>query len=360
MIRPLLDAAVACVSRGELRVRHGTTVDGAASGLLVLTPGPIPTTDVYLRARVDGMPGLRVVDTLAMPATAEPAPAPGASVVVVRHAPGPWLGWLRCHRAQLAEVSLLMDDDMPAALRSPELPLGYAFRTALRHARTRRGLDDLCDRVWLSTPELCARYASWRPGLCPPLYVDGPGYAPENGASAPVYFYHGTRAHRAEIEWLVPVVREVQSRHPLAVFEVSGDAATARCFQGIPRVRVLPPMAWSSFLTLRARPGSAYRVGLAPCLPTRFNAARSHVKLFDITRLGAAGIYADRTPYRTAVRDGETGILCGDAAGEWTRAILGLLEDRPRVAAIAQAARLLAIAERDASRGWPPPRHDTG
>jgi hypothetical protein len=150
------------------------------------------------------------------------------------------------------------------------------------------------------------------------------------------------------------VVREVQSRHPLAVFEVSGDASIARLFHGIPRVRVLPPMPWTSFLALRARPGSAYRVGLAPCLPTPFNAARSPVKLFDITRLGAAGIYADRAPYRTAVRDGETGLLCVDSPAEWARSILGLLDDKPRVVAIAQAARLLARADRAANMGWPP------
>lgn len=83
------------------------------------------------------------------------------------------------------------------------------------------------------------------------------------------------------------------------------------------------------------------------------------MKLFDITRLGAAGIYADRSPYREAVRDGETGILCGDAVGEWTRTILGLLDDTPRVGAMAQAARVLAVADRLAHPGWPP-RHDPG
>ena len=76
----------------------------------------------------------------------------------------------------------------------------------------------------------------------------------------------------------------------------------------------------------------------------------------DITRLGAAGIYADRAPYRTAVRDAETGVLCGDSPAEWVRNILGLLDDKPRVVAIAQAARLLARADRAANAGWPPRR----
>lgn len=354
MIRAVLEAFANGVAGREARWLTPTSPVPLQSGLLVLSPGPIPTTDVYVRARIDPTPDCRVVDTLVVPASAEPAPAQGTAVLVVRHAPRAWLAWIRRHRESLAHVSLLMDDDMPAALRARELPLGYALRTALRHAITRRGLGGFCDGVWLSTPELCARYASWRPGLCVPLYVDGPESAAGSDAAVPVYFYHGTRAHRAEIEWLIPVVREVQLRHPLAVFEVSGDASIARLFQGIPRVRVLPPMPWSSFLALRARPGSAYRVGLAPCLPTPFNAARSHVKLFDITRLGAAGIYADRAPYRTAVRDAETGVLCGDSPAEWVRNILALLDDKPRVVAIAQAARLLARADRAANAGWPP------
>lgn len=267
MIRGVLDRIVAGLAGGEWQFRSGGTEGGIDAGLLVLTPGPIPTTDVYIRARTEGMAGLRVVDTLATPVAMEQEPPPGMAVVVVRHAPRAWLRWIRRYRARFAGVSLLMDDDMPAALRAPELPLGYALRTALRHASTRRGLDGLCDAVWLSTPTLCARHAAWRPGLCPPLYVDGPAPPEGDAGAAPVYFYHGTRAHRAEIEWLVPVVREVQSRHPRAIFEVSGDAATGRCFHGIPRVRVLPPMAWTTFLTLRPRPGSAYRVGLAPACP---------------------------------------------------------------------------------------------
>lgn len=349
-----MEALARGVAGGDSPWLRSPASAASQSGLLVLSPGQIPTTDIYVRARVGPMPDYRVVDTLGMPANSEPAPAQGTAVVVVRHAPRAWLAWVRRHRGRLAHVSLLMDDDMPAALRARELPLGYACRTAFRHATTRRGLRGLCDDVWLSTPELCARYVHWRPRLCAPLYVDGADSVEESGSEAPVYFYHGTRAHRAEIEWLVPVVREVQSRHPLAVFEVSGDASIARLLHGIPRVRVLPPMPWTSFLALRARPGSAYRVGLAPCLPTPFNAARSPVKLFDITRLGAAGIYADRAPYRIAVRDGETGLLCVDSPAEWARSILGLLDDKPRVVAIAQAARLLARADRAANMGWPP------
>lgn len=357
MIRAVLDAIAIGLAGSEAGLRAGTEPGASTAGLTVLTPGPLPTTDVYLRTRCEAMPGLRVIDTLATPPPAEPPAPAGSDVVVVRHAPRAWLAWLRRNRGQLGHVSLLMDDDMPAALRARELPLGYATRTAFRHAFTRRGLRGVCDGVWLSTPALCARYANWRPGLCTPLYVDGADPPAEDGSEAPVYFYHGTRAHRAEVEWLVPVVREVQWRHPLAVFEISGDASTARLFHGIPRVRVLPPMPWTSFLALRARPGSVYRVGLAPCLPTAFNAARSHVKLFDITRLGAAGLYADRAPYRSAVRDGETGVLCADSAAEWVRSILGLLEDRPRARAIAESARVLALADRATNTGWPPRRH---
>jgi glycosyltransferase involved in cell wall biosynthesis len=215
-----------------------------------------------------------------------------------------------------------MDDDIPAALRAPELPLGYAMKTAWRYARSRRLLSRICSEVWLSTPELMQRYAGSSPRLLEPEYV-----APQAlKKKTLVYFYHGSWAHRREIEWLVPIVKLVQEAIPDAWFEIMGTDRVKHLFRGIPRVRVVHPMPWKDYL---AYAGTVqYQIGLAPCFDTDFNRARSHSKMFDITRLGAAGIYSNVIPYAEKVIHCKTGLLCDNDPDKWVAAITLLLKNQ--------------------------------
>ena len=309
----------------------------------------MPTTDFYITSRAAIVPeGLRVIDTsMALPG--EP-PEPGARLVLVRQAPQPWLQWVARHADAFSRICYLMDDDMPAALASRELPVGYAWRTARRHRDVARLLAGICDEFWLSTPELLARYPGPRSLLCEPL----PPVSSVDAAMQPeesVYFYHGTRAHMDEIRWLVPVVARVQQMAPYAVFEIFGDARVARLFAAVPRVRVRPWMNWPDYQRYRSE--HRFRVGLAPCLDTPFNRARAPVKFFDITRMGAAGVYADLAPYAGIVRHGQTGLLCAQREGDWVEAILGLLADPNRYPDMAAAAREACEAHRRSHLVWP-------
>ena len=288
----------------------------------VLTPGEIPTTDLYLRENLRE----RFGEAVAYVNTLRTSPndfilGRGTLIVVVRYAPKKWLQWLMRRQDKLAGIALLIDDDMPSALRAPELPFRYAMKTTLRYARTRRLLGQLCNEVWVSTPELARRYARSSPRLLVPNYVESKSAGEEKS----VYFYHGTWAHRLEIEWLVSVVRQVQETIPESWFEIMGTDRVRRLYRGIPRVRVVHPMPWKDYL---AYAGTVkYQVGLAPCFDTEFNQARSHSKMFDITRVGAAGIYSNLTPYREKVIHGQTGYLCANEPDKWVAALTRLLND---------------------------------
>ncbi len=289
---------------------------------LVLSPGIIPTTDIYLRGRLETRFGVavRYVDVLKTSPN-ELRMGEDVLVVVVRHAPSCWLRWLEDQKSRLAGVVYLMDDDIPAAARTRELPFRYALKTGWRYALARRHLGRLCSEVWVSTPELAKRYARSSPKLCEPTYLG----QEKVGEPAPVYFYHGTWAHRREIEWLVPIVRQVQKTVPGAWFEITGTDRVRRLYRGIPRVRVVHPMPWKDYL---AYAGTVrYQAGLAPCFDTPFNRARSHSKMFDITRLGAAGIFSNLTPYKEKVIHGETGLLCDNVPKKWVAALTLLLTD---------------------------------
>jgi glycosyltransferase involved in cell wall biosynthesis len=291
--------------------------------VLVLAPGRIPTVDLYFRERLKALFGeaVRYVDVLKI-SPHEVTLGRDLLVVVVRHAPLGWLRWLEGQPSRIAGVAFFMDDDIPGAAGASELPLRYGVKTAWRYALNRRILGRLCSDIWVSTSTLAGRYSRSSPKLWEPEYV---GSEPIDEATA-VYFYHGSWAHRREIEWLVPVIRQVQEAVPNAFFEIMGTDRVRRLYRGIPRVRVVHPMPWKDYL---AHTGSVrYQVGLAPCFDTNFNRARSHSKVFDITRLGAAGIYSNSTPYAEKVTHGRTGWLCENVADKWVEALTLLLKNR--------------------------------
>lgn len=290
--------------------------------VLVLAHGTLPTTDIYLASRLAGVQGLpaRFVDTTVELLDSFSLPE-GTFVIIVRHSPKAWLRLLQRHRGQLAGVALLLDDDIPGVLGCPDLPLRYALKTAFRYLTTRRLFASLCDAVWVSTLFLQDKYRAVGPRLLEPLYLGTPFHAK---SQAVTYSYHGTSSHRREVAFLVEVVRRVQSRLDNAHFEIIGGAGIRRLFRGIPRVRVQHPMTWPDFLAYTASVHHA--VGLAPMLDTRFNQARSHNKLYDITRCGAAGIYSDVAVYRNNVHAG-CGIVCPNDADVWADQICHLLSD---------------------------------
>lgn len=292
--------------------------------VLVLAPGCLPSTDIYLRPRLEVRSGLavRYIDTLtAAPDSLELAP--GTFVVVVRHAPVAWLRRLSAGQENLSGVAYFMDDDIPGILASPDLPKLYAWKTAARYLSTRERLGTLCDAVWVSTSWLRTRYPAVPTRVLPPLYVGDLAERPGEGAS---YFYPGTASHRLEMRWLLGVVRGVQERLPSARFEIHCRGALARRLAAIPGVTVRAPESWPEFLANSAQ--RRHAVGLAPMLDSPFNRARSHNKFYDITRCGAAGIYSDFGAFRGQVIDGVTGRCLRNDRTLWVEEICRLLVDR--------------------------------
>lgn len=308
--------------------------------VLVLSPRELPTTHYYLEPRLAALPADAVDRGNSLsPETAGrigKMPA-GSFVVIVRHASAAVLHALLAQRGRLAGVAFLVDDDLPNAWRCRELPLAYAWRTSWRYFSHARLLARVCDRMWVSTPALAERCPVGPADavrVMPPLWH---GPAPEVAeAGNRQWFYHGTASHREEMEWLLPVVARVQSRCPEAWFEIVGNAAVARMYRPIPRVRVRPQLPWPEYY--RQSLARRMALGVAPLLERAFNRYRAPVKVFDIARLGAVGVYSDDPVFGSAVRHGETGCLVGRNPGDWAEVVEELLRDDGRRAKMFSAA----------------------
>jgi hypothetical protein len=178
----------------------------------------------------------------------------------------------------------------------------------------------------VATEVLRKRYPEARAQVLPPLALPRAGQRPDETAAAPLtMFYHGTAAHDREKRWLLKVVNGVQRRRPDTLFELSGGPDVVRLYKDIPRVRVTPPLPWPAFLERLER--TPLHIGLVPLLDSPFNGARSHTKFLEISRCGAAGIYARREPYAGVVKHEVTGVLAGDEPEDWVAAVLRLVND---------------------------------
>lgn len=317
--------------------------------IVVLHRGSNPSTDFYLRSRLTapGFPPVEYVDIETRPGDRGgilPGCAGGVFVIVCRYISPGWLKALEEARPRLAGLAFFLDDDLPAMLADRSLPLRYRYRIWQRYARHVERLSALASQLWVATPALENRYREQGAKLLPPLYIDSPA----QGEPMIRYFYHGTAAHEAEQRFLAGVVREVQRRDSRMLFEIIGGHDTRKLFRGIERVVVLHPMDWPGYLAYSS--ATRQDIGLAPLFESAANAARSHSKVYDITRSGAVGIYSRRTPYADFIRDGEDGVLLPDDAGQWVETILDLAANAGRRRAMALAARARCPAGDDAFR----------
>lgn len=218
----------------------------------------------------------------------------GDFVVIVRYLTTDWKAAIRKHRPAMSGLAYFMDDDIPDVSASRELPLKYRFKLFYYGARHFNWLMSQGSTLWVSTLYLKQKYARFQP-----LQIDPSPIHPPAGRIH--VFYHATASHAAEIAWLYPVMKSALEADPLLDFEMIGDQKTLAMYRGLPRTTVVHPMSWEAYQGFIARPGR--HIGLAPFIPSPFNAARSHTKRFDIERAGAIGIYADTGPWASSLQE---------------------------------------------------------
>ena len=275
-------------------VPQGQRAGGAGRQLLVIAAHPIPTLDYYLRELVREHPSARIAYDAEVERWCGPAPAeviaPDTRVILVRMPSSRWARVIADAGPSICEVSWLIDDDVVAAKADAWLPRDYRSRLLGEHLRFRRDFSRLIDRVWASTPRIAARFPAARVELHPPRAI-----APEPVSRWVTIFYHGTGAHRRELDFLLPIFEEVQARCQNTIIEVVGDHALYRRARSVPRMRVLHPLVWPDYLAVLA--AGKYDIGLAPLLETPFNLARSGIKALEIASIGAQGVLSARPPY---------------------------------------------------------------
>lgn len=269
-----------------------------------------------------------------------------AEIIFVRYLPSGWVRALSRGRCRPRRLVLFIDDDLLDLSAWAGTPWHYRWKLlwlARRHRRwLERRLEAGTATLWVGSAALQRKYAHWHPVLLRPR-PHPPGWAApilrqpqptsRQESLAPTepvirVFYHGSASHQPEHAWLQKLMRRLLATDSAISFEVIADRALAKGYLGLPRTQIIPPMAWPSYRLFIERPGR--HIGLAPLLPSAFNAARSYTKFFDITAAGAVGLYPRGSVYETICTHQQDGLLLPLDLERWVAEIRALAADSSR------------------------------
>lgn len=318
---------------------HGSQYEPSSEchSLLILHEGDSPTLAYFETAIKSRFPD-SVCQLVNMLVTPDLIIDEGAAMVIIRFIPPQWQQKIEQHIERLSRIVYFMDDDLfdPSALNS--LPKEYRTKIIRRSAAQHRWITQYCDDIWVSTPYLARKYAHLNPDIIPakpsPLLLCT--YQPVKIA------YHGSSSHREEKYWLRQVIEGVLALCPQASFEIFGEHEIYKLYRDLPRVSVLHPMSWQNYLAYTKT--HRLDIGLAPLLDSDFNLARGPVKFYDFVRMGAVGIYSNRSPYSDFIEQNVNGVLLENDPQKWIKALSVLINTDTKRCELARNAKNYAYS----------------
>ena len=253
----------------------------------------------------------------------------GTLVVLVRDVPPRVVNSLLQFVHLLSGISWFIDDDIPGIHLDKTLPKRYQDKLSRWYIKTRPLLEQICDRMWVSTPQLAKKYGLSGQFVLPPVQIKN------NYSSLVRCFYHGSGSHKHDWEFALRFIEEIQSRYQNTWFELIGDHSLYKATRHIPRVQVLHPMKWDDYLVMTSN--RIMDIGLAPLLDTPFNKVRSHTKFLDITRQNAIGLYSEGFSHGDDIKKSNAGLLVKNTIEDWVNAFdQALYTDRDKMLTHAQ------------------------
>ena len=249
----------------------------------------------------------------------------GVNLLISRSLPEFWIDRLTRERGAWSRLVYLVDDDIVAGAQSAHLPRRYTERLERVASKQQPDLLDLADTVVVTSHALADRYAETHSDvrlLEPVLTTPLPGVHHFKAKMWRLGF-HGTRAHREDLELISPALAYLHDGCADVMFELMVGRQTPEALQQCERVYCPRPRPWRHFKRLLGTPH--LHIGLAPLLDNAFNRGKSWIKFLDIAAMGGVGVYSNRPPYTEVVEHGFDGLLADDTPESWYQCLQHLL-----------------------------------
>ena len=154
--------------------------------------------------------------------------------------------------------------------------------------------------------------------------------------------YLGSAVHRADLEFLWPVIGAVLTAHPRVRFHLAARHRVPVGLAGHPRLVRIPGVGWGAYRAGLA--GRRFHLALYPLMETEFNRARSLNKLIEHGVVGAAALYSRSWSEAWRASESGAGLTLRNDREDWRAAIEHLLARPEAMRGLAAGAGALARA----------------
>ena len=236
-----------------------------------------------------------------------------------------------------------VDDDVDAGLNDESLPFLYRQKLRWVEHMTARRLQRFAGVAVVGSPVLARLFRPvMQTHLLRPFWSEryaGLGHfdALEQGEGWIEVAFLGSSVHRADLQFLLPVVGRLLAANPRLRFHLPERHVLPRGFDHHPRVRRIRGLGWTAYrreITTRQ-----FHLALYPLLETPFNRARSPNKLIEHAIVGAAPVYSASWEESRRVAHGQAGLCLSNEPETWLEALGELIRAPHRMRALARGAQ---------------------
>lgn len=146
-------------------------------------------------------------------------------------------------------------------------------------------------------------------------------------------YFSGSLTHNKDFEIVRPALVRVLKNYPYTGLLLVGELDTSdELNQFSERVVKLKTTDWRELPVLIVQAD----INLAPLEDTLFNRAKSELKWFEAALVRVPTVASNIGAFREMIKDGETGVLCGNTEKEWYEKLAELIENGEMRREIAQ------------------------
>jgi GT2 family glycosyltransferase len=138
--------------------------------------------------------------------------------------------------------------------------------------------------------------------------------------------YMGGITHKPDLEYLVPVFREINKRYPKRIRFKFWGVKPPEEVMTIPKVEWIPPTTNKYEDFAKFFQTQSADIFIAPLIDTPFNRSKSAIKFLEYSALGIPGVFSRLETYTGIVTHGHNGFLAY-SHDEWISSLVELIED---------------------------------
>ena len=247
------------------------------------------------------------------------------TIIIVRYIPIKYLLHLFKLNSRNIKIILFLDDDLLSPNLFSSLPIKYKLKLFFNIFCFKNILCYFIREIWVTNFKLKKKIGSQLNKKLKIKVLDLKFRYNFVEKKLHRISFIGTSSHVLELRWIRKLFFKIQSCRNDCLIELFISKKWRTYFKSIPRIKMIYPMDWESFLLDTQH--RSVDIVLNPILDSEFNSFRSPTKFFDTTRLGAVGIYSKMLPYSSFVKNNYDGILLKNDLELWSKNINELLEN---------------------------------